>query len=104
MTHSKADVIGPFLLQPDVTRMVIGELYDQHALVLGQGGRDLLDELLLPLNVYGRKQLVLVDRLEQLFVFLFALILGVGKRRDVPQLSIELELGRALVRQLQEFV
>ena len=100
----EADVVRAFLLHPDVPRVVVGQLDDQHALVFGQRRRNLLDQLLLALDVDRREQLVLVDRLEQLLVFVLALIFGVGKRRHVAERAIELQLRGAAIGQLDEFV
>ena len=96
-------MIGAFLLQPHVARMVVGQLDDQHARVLRQRRGDLLDQLLLPLNIHRGKQLVLVDRLQQLLVLVLALVLGVGERRHVAQLAIEFELLSAAVGKLEQF-
>jgi hypothetical protein len=68
-THGETEVIGAFLLQPDVARVVVGQLHDEHARLLGQRRGDLLHQLLLPLHVHRREQLVLVNRLEQRLVF-----------------------------------
>ena len=91
MTDSKSDVIGPFLLQPHVARVIVRELHDQHPFVLRQRRGNLLDQLLLPLNIHRRKQFVLVNGLQQLLVFVFALLFGVRKRRHVPQFPIQVE-------------
>ena len=95
MTDSQPHVIRAFLLQPDVAGVIVGELDDQHPFVFRKRGRDLLDELLLPLDVHGREELVLVDGLQQLFVLLFALVLGIGERRYVAQLAVEIEFRAA---------
>src|SRR5690349_4003301 len=81
-------VIGAFLLQPDMTRVVVGELDDQRALVFRQGGGDLLDQLLLPLNIDRREQLVLVDDLQQLLVFVLALLFGIREGGHVADLAL----------------
>jgi hypothetical protein len=65
---------------------------------------DLLDQLLLAEDVDRREQLVLVDRLQQLLVLVFTLILGVGERGNGPERTVEVELRRALLRQLEQFV
>ena len=49
------------------------------ALVFRQCGRQLFDELLLPLDVHRREQFVLVECLQQFFVLVLALLLGIGK-------------------------
>ena len=108
LTQSPADgeshVVRAFLLQPHVPRVIVGELHDQRPCVLGQLGRDLLDELLLPLNVDGREQFVFVDRLQQLLVLLFALIFSVGERGNVAQLAIELQLVGAAFGEFQQLL
>lgn len=104
MTDCEADVIRALLLQPHVTGMIVGELDDQHPLVFRQCPRNLLDELFLALDVHGRKQLVLVNGLKQLFVFFFALLLGVGKRGHVPQPTFEIELRGAAIGKVEQFL
>ena len=99
----KPQMVRPFLLQPHMTRVVVGKLDDHGALVLGKRRGNLFDQPLLTFDVNGRKQLVLVDRLQQLFVFVLALFFHVGKRRDVPLLVVEIELLRALLGELEEF-
>jgi len=102
--NGEADVIRALLLHPDVTRVVIGELDNQRALLLGQRRRNLFNQLLLPLDVHRREELVLVDGLQQLFILVSELILGVGKRRHVAECAVQLQLRRALIGQLDEFV
>ncbi len=34
--HGEPEVIGAFLLQPHMARVIVGEFHNQHALVLGQ--------------------------------------------------------------------
>ena len=103
MADGQADVVRAFLLQPDMSGVVVGQLDDQEALVFRKRGRNLLDELLLPLNVHRREELVLVNGLEQRFVFVLALLFGVGERRHVPQLAVELELRGALIGEFEKF-
>src|SRR5262245_8016664 len=100
----ESHVVRAFLLQPDVTRVIVGELDDQRARVLGKLRRNLFDELLLTLNVDRSEQLVFVDRLQQLLVFLLALVFSIGKRRDVPQLAIELQLLGTAFGELQQLL
>ena len=45
-----------------------------------------------------------VNRLEQRLVFLLALLFGVGERGDRPLPAVEIELGGATLRQVEEFV
>src|SRR5688572_26431908 len=84
--------------------MVVRELHDQRAQVLGQRGGNLLHELLLALDVDGSEELVLVYRLQERLVFVLALLLGVGEGRHVTQLAIELELRGAAVGEFKEFL
>src|SRR5688572_30375540 len=84
--------------------MVVRELHDQRAQVLGQRGGNLLHELLLALDVDGSEELVLVYGLQQRLVFVLALLLRVGERRHVTQLAIELELRGAAVGEVEEFL
>ena len=58
-------MVRPLLLQPDVAGVVVGQLDDEHPLVLWQRRGDVLDQLLLPLDIHRREQLVLVNRLQQ---------------------------------------
>ena len=97
-------MIGAFLLQPHVARVIVGEFDNEHALVFGQRRRNLLDELLLALNVDRREQLVLVNRLKEILVLRFALFFCVGKRRYVPKIAFRFEFRRALIRQFEQFV
>src|SRR6266511_4491822 len=76
----EADVVGAFLLQPDVPRVVVGELDDQGPQVFGERCRNLLDELLLAGYVDGRKELVFMQRQQQLLVLVLALLFRVGER------------------------
>jgi hypothetical protein len=84
-------------------RVVVGELDDHRALVFGQRRRNLLDEGLLELNIHRRKHFVFVNRLEQLLVLVLALFFRVRERRDVPLFVVDLDLLRALFRELEEF-
>ena len=97
-------MVGALLLQPDVARVVVGQLDDQRPLVLGQRRGNLLDQLLLPLDVDRRKQFVLVNGLEQLLVFVLARVLRVGERRDVAKSAVQVQLRGALVRKLEQLV
>ena len=72
-------MVRPLLLQPHVTRMVVGKLDDQRAFVFRQLGGNLLNERFLQLDINRRKQFVLVNRLEQLLVFVLALFFRVRK-------------------------
>ena len=72
-----------------------GQFDDQRAEGFGQLCGDLLDELLLALNVNRRKELVFVDGLQQILVFLLALVLGIRERRDMTHLAVELQFVRA---------
>ena len=65
------------------------------------GGRD---ELLLALDVDRREQLVLMNRLQQVFVLLLTLFLGVGKGRHVAQFSVQLQLRRAAFGQFEQLL
>ena len=96
------EVIRPLLLQPDVARVIVGELDYEPPLVFRQRCRDQLDELLLPPDINGGEQLILVNRLEQHLVLVLALLFGVGKRRDAPAIPVEPELFRAAVGELQQ--
>ena len=51
-SNREAKMVSAFLLQPDVARVVVGKLHDEHPFVFRQRGGDLLDQLLLPLNVH----------------------------------------------------
>ena len=102
--YGETHVVRAFLLQPHVPRVIVGELHDQRSCVFGQLRGNLLDELLLALNVDGREQLVLVDRLQQRLVFLLALVFSVGKRRNVSHLAIELQLVGAAFGELQQLL
>jgi hypothetical protein len=84
--------------------VVVGELDDHQPLVFGQRGGNLLDQLLLPLDIHRREQLVLVNRLQQFLVLVLALLFGVGERGHVPQLSVELELLGAAIGQFEQFL
>ena len=84
--------------------VVIGELDDECPLVFRERRGDLLDQLLLSLNVHRRKQLVFVNRLEQLLVLVLALFLRVGKRWQMAPLPFELQLRRTAVRKLEQFL
>lgn len=75
--HREAKVIRAFLLQPHVTGVVVGELHDQRACSFGKPGRDLFHELLLPLDIDRREELVFMNRLQQFLVLGLTLILGV---------------------------
>lgn len=86
-----------------MTGVVIGELDDHHALGFRKGGRNLLDELLLPLNIHRRKELVLVDRLQQVLIFGFALILGIGERGHVTKLAVKFQLRGAAFGEFEQF-
>lgn len=97
-------MIRAFLLQPDVASVVVGKLDYQLAPILRQSRGDLFNELLLTLEVDGREQLVLVNSLEQLLVFVLALLFGIGERRYVTQLPIEVQLVRAARGEFQEFI
>jgi hypothetical protein len=103
-TDRKTEVIGALLLQPDVTGVVIGELDDHHPFVFGQRGGNLLDELFLPLDVDGGKELVLVNRLQEFLVLVLALFLGIGERRHEADFSVEFELRGAAIGQLEQLV
>jgi hypothetical protein len=59
--------------------------------------------LFLSLNVDGRKQLVLVNRLQQLLVFGLALVFGIGERGHVTELAIEFQLRCATFGKLEQF-
>ena len=102
-TDRKPQVIRAFLLQPYMPRMVVGKLDDQHALVFRKRRRNLLDERFLQLKINRREHLVLVNRLEQLLVLVLALFFRVGERGDVPLFVVDLDLLRALFRELEEF-
>ena len=95
-------MVCAFLLEPDVARVVVGKLHDEHAFAFRQRRGNLLDELLLSLDIHGGKQFVLVDRLKQLFVFVLALVFRVGKRRQVAAFAIEAQLGGAAVGKLEQ--
>lgn len=97
-------MVRAFLLHPHVASMVVGELDDHHPLVLGQGRGNQFHELLLTLDIDGRKELVLVNRLQQLFVFVLALPLGIREGWRAPERTLQLQLRGALIRQLDEFV
>ena len=97
-------MIGAFLLKPDMTGVVVGQLDDQHAFGFGKRRRDLLDELLLPLNVHRGKQFVLMDRLKQVFILGFALILGIGERGHVTQLAVDFQLRGAAFGKFEQFL
>ena len=71
---------------------------------LGQRRGNLLDQLLLPLQIDGREELVLVNRLEQRLVLGLALLLGVGERGDRPLAAVEIELGGAALRQIEQLL
>ena len=103
-SHGEPHVIRAFLLQPHVPRVIVGELHDQRPCMFGERGGNLLDELLLPLNVDGCKQLVFMNRLQQFLVFLFALVFSVGERRNVSQLAIELQLVGAALGERQQLL
>ena len=96
-------MVRAFLLHPNVPGMIVGKLDDHHPLVLGQGRRNQFHELLLTLDIDWRKELVFVDRLQQLFVFVLALVLGIREGRRVPEPAPQLQLRGALIRQLDEF-
>ena len=96
-------MVGTLLLEPDVTRMVVGQFDDQGAFVFGEGGGNLLDELLLPLNINRREQLILVNGLEQVFVLRLTLLLGIRERRYVPKVAFFLESFCAPSGQFKEF-
>ena len=100
-THGEAQMVGAFLLKPHVPRVIVGELHDQRALVLGQQRGDLLHELLLALDIDRREELVFVNRLQQLLVLVLALIFNVRKGGNEPALAIKVELGCALTREFE---
>ena len=83
--------------------VIVGELDDHRPLVFGKRRGNLLDERLLQLDIDRREHLVFVNRLEQLLVLVFALLFRVGERRDVPLLVVNVDLLRALLRELEEF-
>src|SRR4051812_38972925 len=87
-----------------MARVVVGELDDQNPLVFGQRRRDLFDQLLLPLDVDRRKQLVVVNRLQQRLVLVLALLFGIREGWDMAQLAIELQLRGAALGELQQFL
>ena len=97
-------MISAFLLKPHMARVIVGELHDQGALIFRERRGDLLDQLLLPLDVDRREELVFVDCLEQVLVLRLSLFLRVGKRRNVSQVAFLLQLGRAQICQFKEFV
>ena len=70
-------MICAFLLEPDVTRVVVSQFHDQHALVFGQRRCDLLNEVLLSLDINRREELILVDGLQKVLVFGLALLFGI---------------------------
>jgi len=102
--HGKTHVVRAFLLQPDVPRMVVGQLDDERARRLRQRRGDPFDELLLAGDVDRSKQLVLMNRLQQFFVLVFALLLGIREGWDVPSLAFEFELRGATIRQFEQLI
>ena len=96
-------MIGAFLLQPHVTRMVVGQFNDQHALVFRQRCRNLLDQLLLSLNIDWRKQFVLMNGLKEVLVLRLTLFFGIGERRHVPKVPFILQLRGTNRRQFEQF-
>lgn len=75
--HGESKMVRAFLLKPHVAGMVVCQFHDQRARGFRKRRRDLLDQLFLTLNIDGRKELVLVDRLKKLLVFRFALVFGI---------------------------
>jgi len=73
----EAQVIGPLLLQPHMTCVVVRQFDDERPLVLG-GRRSILNnQPLLTVDIDRSEQLVLVNGLQEIFVLVFALFFGV---------------------------
>lgn len=102
--HGKSEMVCAFLLEPDVPCVIVGQFHDEHPGVFGQRGRNLLDQLLLTLNIDRREEFILVNRTEQFLVLDLALLLRIGERRHMPEISLLLELHGAAGREFQKFL
>src|SRR5690349_15845723 len=100
----ETQMVGAFLLQPHVPRVIVGELHDQRARVLRKLLRNLLHQLLLALDINRREELVLMNRLQQRFVRLFALVFRIGERRNRSQLPIERQLVGAAFGEFEQLL
>ena len=100
----RAQVKGPFLLQPDVARVVVGQLDDEGPQILRQRRGNLLHERFLTGDVHRGEHLVFVHRAEQFLVLGFAQFLDIRKRRNVAQRTVTLDRRHAAFGQFHEFV
>ncbi len=68
-----------FLMQPQMPRLVVHEIFNQFLVLLADKGFQLVDDLLLSLHVHRLEELVLVQDVEQLVVLGGRLILDVAE-------------------------
>ena len=68
-----------FLVQPDLAREVVDELFDELVVAFVDDLLQALDDLFLALHVGRREQLVFVQGIEQLVVFGRALLFDIAK-------------------------
>src|SRR5688572_19007560 len=70
-----------FLVEPDLPREIIDELFDELVIGFVDELFQALDNLFLPLHVGGGEQLVIMQRLEQLVVFDRTLLFDIAEAR-----------------------
>src|SRR5688500_6740262 len=80
-SHGHAQMERGFLVEPDLPREIIDELFDELMIGFVDELFQALDNLFLPLHVGGGEQLVIMQRLEQLVVFDRTLLFDIAEAR-----------------------